>query len=129
MHHVHDPAYMGREPGDSRVCGEARSPTAMLDQLTPFWPGSFCMGAIVEDDGGGRERGIRDEKLLRFLLGIGVRSRGWADSAQWIDLPPLMSCSFLLAPLYMQAVIQISFISLLHYLLRYEFQCLPNVSE
>ena len=23
-------------------------PTAMLDQLTPFWPGSFAMGAILK---------------------------------------------------------------------------------
>ena len=38
------------------------SPTAMLDQLTPFWPGSFWMAIVQRRSQRARERGTWDEE-------------------------------------------------------------------
>lgn len=52
-------------------------PTAMLDQLTPFWPGSLATGAIFykgEEETKRRKREANGERTRRWIE-IGIQTQ------------------------------------------------------
>lgn len=59
LYHVHDSTWHGFSRRKRTAATKTRSPTAMLDQLTPFWPGSAAI-PIAEDGGRGDEGSGKD---------------------------------------------------------------------